>query len=103
VKTPADKCPDAERLHTKDPTEPAGYVAWHEWAEWMAKRSRQRQCPTCGRWAIWAPTGEQLGFDPTARTGRRGGKVRSEEPNGQPAASDAQISHKPALTGEGGQ
>ena len=55
-------CPDADRLHTKDPTEPRGYVAWHTWAAWMVTRSRQRQCPTCGLWKIWAPTGQQLGY-----------------------------------------
>lgn len=59
---PRDACPDRDK-HTNDPTEPTGYVAWHEWAAWMDKRSRQEQCPTCGCWAIWSPTGEELGFD----------------------------------------
>jgi hypothetical protein len=57
-----DACPDRDK-HTNDPTEPSGYVAWHEWASWMAKRSKQKQCPTCGLWVIWAPTGEELGYD----------------------------------------
>lgn len=60
----AAACPDRDK-HTKDPTEPAGYVAWHEWADWMAKRSRHTQCPTCQLWVIWAPTGDELGFDPS--------------------------------------
>jgi len=57
-----DTCPDRDK-HTNDPTEPNGYVAWHEWAAWMAKHSRQKQCPTCRLWVIWAPTGEELGYD----------------------------------------
>lgn len=44
-----DTCPDI-RKHTKCP---AGYVAWHDWAEKKAVRHRQVQCPTCGLFAIW--------------------------------------------------
>ncbi len=30
---------------------PAGYVAWHYWAEDQHKGGlRQKQCPTCGLW-----------------------------------------------------
>lgn len=61
-----DACPD-RNTHTVDPTEPSGYVAWHEWAAWMHRHgSRQRKCPGCGLFAIWAPTGEQLGYDPSS-------------------------------------
>ena len=34
---------------------PAEYIAWHLWAEEMAKTHRQKQCPTCGLFAIWVP------------------------------------------------
>lgn len=63
MRRPKDACPDRDR-HTVDPTEPSGYVAWHEWAAWMTRKgSRQRKCRTCGLWAIWAPTGVELGYD----------------------------------------
>lgn len=38
--------------HTPEPT---GYVAWHVWAEEMAKTHKQSRCPGCGLWAIWTP------------------------------------------------
>lgn len=44
-----DSCPDVER-HTAAPT---GYLAWHEWAEKMAKTHRQKRCATCGFYVIW--------------------------------------------------
>lgn len=76
---PRNACPDKAN-HTVDPTEPSSYVAWHEWAAWMTKRSRQEQCPTCGYWVIWSPTGEELGYPDgpvcLGVTGRRGGKAR---------------------------
>ena len=40
----------AECKHTEGP---AGYVAWHEWAERMSKRYVQERCPKCGLWKIW--------------------------------------------------
>lgn len=82
MRRPKDSCPDRDK-HTDDPTEPDGYVAWHVWAAWMAKRSRQRKCPTCGLWAIWTPTGAELGYDASNEPdcldltgGRRGGRRR---------------------------
>lgn len=44
-------CPQAH-LHTPCPQ---GYLAWHEWAEKMAKTHQQRQCPGCELWVIWEP------------------------------------------------
>lgn len=46
-----EDCPRIEN-HT---AAPAGYLAWHEWAERMGKSHTQRQCPDCGFWAIWVP------------------------------------------------
>lgn len=34
---------------------PSGYLAWHEWAEQMAKTHEQHRCPGCGLWQIWKP------------------------------------------------
>lgn len=36
--------------HTKCP---AGYLAWHEWAEKKSKTHKQILCPDCNRYAIW--------------------------------------------------
>lgn len=44
-------CPGAAR-HTPAP---AGYLAWHEWAERMAETHGQSACPDCGRYLIWTP------------------------------------------------
>lgn len=48
----ADHCPDKARLHTKNP---AGYPAWHEWAEKKALTHDCQRCPTCGYWTVWVP------------------------------------------------
>ncbi len=48
-------CPNAMQ-HTPCP---AGYMAWHAWAERMAITHRQLQCPECGLWAIWVPKGTE--------------------------------------------
>lgn len=32
---------------------PSGYLAWHEWAEEMAKTHTQKRCPGCKLWVIW--------------------------------------------------
>ena len=40
---------------------PAGYVAWHEWAQEMSKTHRQIQCPGCGFWMIWLPKSSSRG------------------------------------------
>lgn len=50
-----DRCSDKATLHTNDPSEPAGYVGWHEWAAKKGRTHRQRKCPTCGLYAIWVP------------------------------------------------
>lgn len=42
-------------VHPNEPTEPTGYVAWHEWVEKYAETHDQGQCPDCGLWAIWTP------------------------------------------------
>lgn len=34
---------------------PAGYLAWHEWAERMSGTHTQRRCPSCRLWCIWEP------------------------------------------------
>lgn len=34
---------------------PSGYLAWHEWAEEMAKTHRQVRCKGCGLYAVWVP------------------------------------------------
>jgi hypothetical protein len=43
-------CPNA----TNHTPRPAGYAAWHEWAERMSRTHEQQRCPDCGRWAVWA-------------------------------------------------
>lgn len=57
---PEAPCPQAE-LHTP---RPAGYIAWHAWADAMAKTHHQEQCPGCGRWRIWIE-GDPLDPDDT--------------------------------------
>jgi hypothetical protein len=44
-------CPNAKR-HTK---QPAGYVAWFEWAEKKGKTHRQIRCHGCNLLKIWIP------------------------------------------------
>jgi hypothetical protein len=41
--------------HPRLPDEPAGYIAWHEWAEEKAKTHTQRQCQKCRLWVFWDP------------------------------------------------
>lgn len=42
--------------HFEDHTpRPEGYLAWHAWADRMAKTHRQEKCPGCGLYAIWMP------------------------------------------------
>lgn len=40
-------------LHTTDPSEPLGYLAWHDWAERKSRRHYQVRCPGCGLYKIW--------------------------------------------------
>jgi hypothetical protein len=47
----AETCPNAAQ-HTP---EPAGYLAWYEWARRMAKTHRQTRCHVCHRWKVWVP------------------------------------------------
>lgn len=47
----AEDCPKVEN-HTACPS---GYIAWHEWADRMAKTHHQVRCPDCGLYAIWVP------------------------------------------------
>lgn len=42
-----------EADHT--PGQPAGYLAWHEWAEEMSKTHKQKRCPGCRLLQIWVP------------------------------------------------
>jgi hypothetical protein len=37
----------------KHTPQPESYLAWHEWAEQMARTHDQHQCGGCGLWAIW--------------------------------------------------
>jgi len=39
-----------KHLHTPCPE---GYLEWHAWAEQMGRTHDQKQCPECGRYAIW--------------------------------------------------
>lgn len=33
------------------PTEPAGYLEWHDWAEEQDRKGiEQKQCPVCKKW-----------------------------------------------------
>jgi len=41
-------------VHPYEPTEPSGYVAWHEWAPKYAKTHKQTPCPKCGI-LLWRP------------------------------------------------
>lgn len=47
----AEDCSKIE-THTAGPS---GYLAWHAWAERMAKTHEQTKCPGCGFWSIWVP------------------------------------------------
>lgn len=40
-------------VHPYEPTEPTGYIGWHDWVEKYAKTHTQSQCPDCGLWVIW--------------------------------------------------
>ena len=42
-------------VHPYEPTEPSGYVAWHEWAPKYAKTHKQKPCPDCGI-QLWIST-----------------------------------------------
>jgi hypothetical protein len=42
---------------------PAGYLAWHEWAEKKTETHEPQRCPNCGLWAIWTPKDEPQGGD----------------------------------------
>lgn len=44
--------PECPRSADHEP-EPAGYMAWHEWADAKAKTHRQCRCPGCGLWVLW--------------------------------------------------
>lgn len=44
-------CPNKDH-HTPHPE---GYLQWHEWANKMSETHEQKQCPSCGLWAIWEP------------------------------------------------
>lgn len=46
---PAPPCPQ-EHQHTGAP---AGYPAWHEWAQQLARTHKQRRCPGCGLFKLW--------------------------------------------------
>jgi hypothetical protein len=35
--------------------EPAGYLAWHDWAYQMDRTHVQRSCPACGLLVVWIP------------------------------------------------
>lgn len=42
--------------HFEDHTPcPEGYLAWHAWADRMAKTHRPEKCPGCGLYEIWTP------------------------------------------------
>jgi hypothetical protein len=50
VKAPAvPVCPRVE-LHAEQPDR---YLAWHAWAENMAKTHTQSRCPGCGLFQVW--------------------------------------------------
>ena len=44
-----DRCPERSK-HTPSP---AGYLAWHEWADRKSRRHYQVRCPGCGLFAVW--------------------------------------------------
>jgi len=56
-------CPRAD-LHTP---EPAGYLAWHQWAEAMSRTHEQSPCPGCGAVSIWEPTMPTCALPPVER------------------------------------
>lgn len=49
--TPNPDCPNAA---SHQPC-PAGYIAWHTWAEAAMQVATQAQCPSCGLWRICTP------------------------------------------------
>lgn len=51
------QCPDPSP-HTHSEDEDLGYTAWHEWAKQMSKTHRQKRCPNCGLYRVWAPKGD---------------------------------------------
>lgn len=72
---PADACPRASE-HTPAP---AGYVAWHTWAEGMSRlgyRSTRHDAPNgCGLWTQWVTrTGRpaRVSVERALKAGRRG-------------------------------
>ncbi len=56
----ADDCPDRERFHTPHP---ATYLGHSTWAARMSESHTQKQCPTCGFWAVWEDTDGQIVLD----------------------------------------
>lgn len=40
--------------HTR---QPAGYQAWHAWAEQMSGKHEQVRCPGCGLFNVWVRKG----------------------------------------------
>jgi len=46
-----EPCPNADE-HTPSPD---GYLAWHAWADEMAKTHRSTRCPGCQLYKIWKP------------------------------------------------
>ena len=45
--------PEVCSNYTEHTLEPEGYIAWHLWAEKMARTHKQVKCPTCGKYVIW--------------------------------------------------
>lgn len=67
MRASAQPCPNGAD-HTPAP---AGYLAWHEWAETMSATHQQQRCPGCGLLAIWEPLGEPTAPTPPAERGCR--------------------------------
>lgn len=53
VDAAAAVCPEATS-HTPCPE---GFVAWHDWADEMARTHKQARCAGCGLYMIWVPGG----------------------------------------------
>lgn len=49
----------AECAPYRDPMEPEGYLAWHEWADKKSKTHRSLKCRGCGLYTISVPKGEK--------------------------------------------